>query len=95
MKTARQKLAKRINDALGKTLTLKEAEKVTSEFIDAMVVVAIETGALNLNEYGKLKVIEKAARNRFNPATGETVHVQARKTLQFKPSPTFVKQLNS
>jgi DNA-binding protein HU-beta len=94
-KNARLQLATELNKHLGKTLTLREAEHLTGQFVDALVSVLIEHGELRLNEYGKLKVVERAARDGRNPQTGAAISIPARKTVQYKPSPKLLKALAS
>ena len=58
----REFLAKTLNDEMGKTLTLKEAERIIAVIVEAQVEALLETGELRLNEYGRLKVTTRAAR---------------------------------
>jgi len=43
---------------------------------------------------GTLKCVERKPTTRFNPQTKKKIDVPARKTVTFKVSPTFKKELN-
>ncbi|MFN7930291.1 MAG: HU family DNA-binding protein [Blastocatellia bacterium] len=90
----REFLAKTLNDEMGKTLTLKEAERIIAVIVEAQVEALLETGELRLNSYGKLKVTARAARTGRNPKNGEAMHIAARNTVAYKPSPSLLRKLN-
>lgn len=62
--------------------------------IDEIKVALRETGVANLPGIGKLKVIDKAARDARNPATGEKVRIPARKAVKFSLSSILNGELN-
>lgn len=48
----------------------------------------------NIPGVGKLKVVERKAREGRNPQTGEPIQIAARKSVKFSPSSTIVAVLN-
>lgn len=47
--------------------------------------VLIDGEDLNIINFGKLEVVERAPRLGRNPKTGEEVKIEARKAVKFKP----------
>jgi DNA-binding protein HU-beta len=52
--------------------------------LDAIVKGAKKEGRVSLPGFGTFTVIKRAARKGYNPQTGETIAIKARKTLRFK-----------
>lgn len=94
-KTTRQKLAKRLNNRLGKTLTLRESEVLVSDFIDDLIAVVVEDGEIKMNGWGRLTVHTRKAREGHNPKTGARIPIPAKTQLLYKASPQLLKTLNS
>ena len=48
---------------------------------------------VKIKDLGTFKVITTKPRKGRNPKTGEAVEIPAKKTLKFKPSPNFIKNI--
>ena len=91
----REFLAKTLNDQLGSQLTLREAERIVSVLVDAMIEAVLESSEIQLNNYGKLSVVERAERIGAHPRTHAPITIPKKRTLKFKISPKFEKTLNA
>lgn len=70
---------------LSKTLSLKALDAFTEAVVEA-----VKSGdKVILTGFGTFEVIERAAREGRNPATGETLHIEATKAPKFKPGKVF------
>lgn len=56
--------------------------------------VLIDGEDLNIINFGKLEVVERAPRLGRNPKTGEEVKIEARKAVKFKPGKALLEKLN-
>ena len=60
------------------------------------ITTAIKKGEeVSINGFGKFVVVEKAAREGLNPATGEKIKIKASKAPKFKASKTLKDLVNS
>lgn len=81
-----------VSDNLG--LTKKEAIEYT-EAVFALMKSTLETGEkLKIAGFGNFEVKHKADRRGRNPQTGETITIEARRVLTFKPSTILKKSIN-
>lgn len=78
----RKELVSAIADKSG--VSKKDAEGVLNAFIDTVVDELKGNGSVNLVGFGSFKVSDRAAREGRNPATGEKIHVPARRVPVFK-----------
>lgn len=70
---------------LSKTLSLKALDAFTEAVVEA-----VKSGdKVMLTGFGTFEVTERAAREGRNPATGETLHIEATKAPKFKPGKAF------
>lgn len=70
-------------------LERKQAEKALDAFVDT-VISALKAGdKVQLVGFGSFEVKERAAHSGRNPATGETIEIQASKSPVFKAGKTF------
>ncbi len=70
---------------LSKTLSLKALDAFTEAVVEA-----VKSGdKVILTGFGTCEVTERAAREGRNPATGETLHIEATKAPKFKPGKAF------
>jgi DNA-binding protein HU-beta len=70
-------------------LERKQAEKALDAFVDT-VTSALKAGdKVQLVGFGSFEVKERAAHSGRNPATGETIEIQASKSPVFKAGKTF------
>ena len=65
-------------------LSKKDAEKAVKAFTDAVAEELAKGGKVQLVGFGNFEVSERPAREGRNPRTGETMTIEASKTLKFK-----------
>ena len=70
-------------------LERKQAEKALDAFIDTVISALKEGDKVQLVGFGSFEVKERAAHSGRNPATGETIEIQASKSPVFKAGKTF------
>lgn len=66
-------------------LSKKEAENFLNAFVEVVSEELKRNGSVNLVGFGSFKVSQRAAREARNPATGEKIHVPAKRVPVFKP----------
>ena len=77
-------LAQKVNDI--SNLTLKESVDIVESVLD-IVKETLEKGeTLKISGFGSFIVKQKRARRGRNPQTGESITLDARRVLTFKPS---------
>ncbi|ENE5752064.1 HU family DNA-binding protein [Salmonella enterica] len=79
-------------------ICLVPRDKVTAilnELADIYVADLVETGETTLHGLGKLKVVERAARQGRNPKTNEPIAIPAAKVLKFQTTKTLKEGLNA
>jgi integration host factor subunit alpha len=75
---------KKVSENLG--LSIKESAELV-EAVFALMKSTLETGEnLKITGFGNFEVKQKADRKGRNPQTGETITIEARRILSFKPS---------
>lgn len=66
-------------------LSKVEAKKALDAFV-ASVIKAVKAGdRVSLLGFGSFSVVERAARTGFNPATKQSVEIEAKKIVKFRP----------
>lgn len=76
-------------------ISKKESEELLEEVLE-IIKSTLERGEdLKISGFGKFEMRQKADRRGRNPQTGETITIEARKVLTFKPSPILRTSLNS
>lgn len=76
-------------------LSKKESAKLV-EAVFSLVKSTLESGEnLKLSGFGSFIVKQKADRRGRNPQTGETITIEARRILTFKPSAVLRQAINS
>ncbi len=73
-------LANRHNLAYG------TAEKILNAFLDAVEDALFKDGRVALPGFGVFQRRERAARTGRNPATGESINIEAARTIVFRPA---------
>ena len=68
----------------------KDANELVKELVCDIVYIEV-----SINGFGKFVVVEKAAREGLNPATGEKIKIKASKAPKFKASKTLKDLVNS
>lgn len=84
-------LKENICESIG--MTNDQAKIVYDTFIKIMADTISANEKLNLNGVGTFKVRKMAARAGINPRTREKIKIKASKTVGFRPTPTFKKEL--
>lgn len=85
-------IAEKIQAGIG--LSKKEASEMM-EAVFALMKVTLESGEnLKISGFGSFIVKEKADRRGRNPQTGETITIEARRILSFKPSTVLRQAIN-
>ncbi|MCX4309569.1 MAG: HU family DNA-binding protein [Desulfovibrio sp.] len=74
--------------------TKGEAEEAVNAVIAALKDALGQGEAISFMGFGTFKVVDRAGRKARNPRTGEEMSVPAKKAFVFKPSKTFISQLN-
>lgn len=80
-------MAERIAERCG--ITGVEAKAMIQHTLDEMIRTLVESGRLELRNFGVFQVVESAPRKARNPRTGETVMVSARRVVKFKMGKTM------
>lgn len=75
-------------------LTLAASGDVVSAVVDAICEALAEGQEVSIPGFGIFKVAERAARTSRNPKTGETIEVEASKSVNFKVSKALKDKLN-
>ena len=71
------------------SLSKKDAEGALKAFIDVVTDELKKGEKVQLVGFGSFEVTERAAREGRNPATGEAIHIDAKKTVKFKAGSEF------
>jgi DNA-binding protein HU-beta len=74
-------------------LKKKEAKAQIKGFIEILKEALEEEYRAQLNDFGTMKVVTRAAREGRNPSTGETIHVPEKKTVKFTASKKYKETL--
>ena len=75
-------MAERIAERCG--ITGVEAKRMVQHTLDEMVRTLVESGRLELRNFGVFQIHQSAPRKARNPRTGETVMVPSRRVVKFK-----------
>ncbi len=84
-----------MKDSLNKTvpLTNEQSKAIYDTFVQIMKETIANEEKLNLNGIGTFKVSHRKAREGRNPQTGKAIKIKASKTVGFRPTPSFKKEL--
>lgn len=82
-----------LSERLG--ISKSRAEEVFSVLMDSVVESLTRESICKLDWLGSLKVVDRAARQGRNPATGEAMQIPAHKTVKFSPSKKFKEMINA
>ena len=74
-------------------LTNDQAKELYDVFTAILKDTVISEKRLSLNGVGTFKVNERKARKGINPKTRQEIKIPATKTVSFKPTPVFKKEL--
>ena len=76
-------MVKEISEALG--LTQLKTKEIVQKTFDAIVKTLVESGRIELRNFGVFEVKQRAARKARNPRTGAKVFVPQKYVVTFKP----------
>lgn len=79
----KKEIVKEIAEQLG--MTQLQTKEVVQKTFDAIVDTLVETGRIELRNFGVFEVKQRAARKARNPRTGERVDVPPKNVVTFKP----------
>jgi len=79
----KKEIVKEISDQIG--LTQLKTKEIVQKTFDAIVDTLVETGRIELRNFGVFEVKQRAARKARNPRTGERVDVPPKNVVTFKP----------
>lgn len=75
-------------------LTKKQAAEAFEGVFDAITEILQDGERVSIPGFGSLTVVERAARQGRNPATGATITIPASKNVRFKPGKDLKEAVN-
>ena len=91
MPLTKKDIVKRISDKSG--LTQLKTKEVVQSTLDAIIEILVETGRLELRNFGVFQVKTRKARRARNPRSGQEVFVSAKRVVSFKPGRVMLQKL--
>src|SRR6476620_3889089 len=79
----KKEIVKQISDRLG--LPQLKTKEIVQQTFDAIVETLLETGRIELRNFGVFEVKQRKARKARNPRTGDKVDVPPKNVVTFKP----------
>ena len=76
------------------SLSKADTDKTLSAFIDTVMEAVAQGQDVALVGFGTFKVAHRAAREGRNPATGESIHIEASVQPKFAPGALFKNKVN-
>ena len=67
-------------------ISRSQAGNVLDSVVDGLIAGLKKDGSAPLSGLGIFKLVQRKARMGRNPATGQSIHIPAKKVLKFKPS---------
>lgn len=86
-KMNKTELARKI--ATEKEITIKAATEAIETVVNTIADTLVDGEEIKIAGFGTFSVVERAAREGRNPATGETIQIEASKSPKFKASKTL------
>lgn len=80
--------------AANRKLTHQQVESLVNDFLKVIALSLQDGENVKLSGFGLFEVRERKPVVRKNPRTGEEIHVEAKRTLGFKPSPVLKTKVN-
>ena len=71
-----------------------EAERKIDQIFEQIEGILLAGEDLNILGFGKFEIVERAARLGRNPKTNETIAIEAKKSVKFKPGKKLVESMN-
>src|SRR5258708_11892651 len=79
----KKEIVKQISERIG--LTQLKTKEIVQQTFDAIVETLLETGRIELRNFGVFEVKQRKARKARNPRTGDKVDVPPKNVVTFKP----------
>jgi len=86
-------LVQAVQSTLGEDVSKRQAEEVVNAVLDSIVNEVKRGEKVQIIGFGTFEVRERAARMGRNPKTGESMQINASKTVAFKASAALKKSL--
>lgn len=80
--------------AANRKLTQPQVEALVNDFLNVIALSLAEGDDVKLSGFGKFEVRERKPVVRKNPRTGESIYVDAKRSLGFVPSPVLKERVN-
>ena len=77
-----------------KRMRAKDARAILDTVIEEMKYSVADDNRIEIRGFGTFQPRTRAAKNGYNPTTGETMVLSAGKTILFKPSRELTKKMN-
>lgn len=85
----------KVYEALDGKVTKKDAEKAMEALFDSIKGEFLAGKDVTVSKFGTFKVKTRSAHDGRNPKTGESIHIEAQKTVTFKPVISLKSELNA
>ncbi len=86
-------IAQRLSSELG--FSVRSTSKVVDSIFRVMEETLNKGEQIKIVRFGTFSPLLKKSRKGINPTTGEKIHIPARKTVSFRPSPLLKKRVNA
>ena len=77
-----------------RNMRASEATAMLDCVMDEMKNAVANDDRIEIRGFGTFQSRKRATKNGYNPSTGETIHLDAGKTILFKPSRELTKKMN-
>ena len=77
-----------------KHMRISDATAMLDCVMDEMKNAVANDDRIEIRGFGTFQPRKRATKNGYNPSTGETIHLDASKTILFKPSRELTKKMN-
>jgi nucleoid DNA-binding protein len=77
-----------------KNMRNTDAMAMLDTVMDDMKKAVAQNNRIEIRGFGSFQSRKRATKNAYNPSTGETMHLDAGRTILFKPSRELTKKMN-
>lgn len=77
-----------------KNMRASDATAMLDCVVDEMKSAVANDDRIEIRGFGTFQSRQRATKNGYNPSTGEIIHLDANKTILFKPSRELTKKMN-
>ena len=77
-----------------KNMRTSDAAAMFDTVVDNMMQAVANGDRIEIRGFGTFQSRMRATKNGYNPTTGETMHLDANRTILFKPSRELTKKMN-